>query len=1284
MRKHISIFSFLLCAFAAVGLAGVARASAELWVLSDSPGKVIFSGSFWNLEKYDTDRYYANVAVPGEDITLSAPTREGYRFLGWYGMAAEDTTGDKTTYENCNTLIESGGTISEAKINACKKGAFNHFSLMPVVCLKYEPVVTVETAVSPAVAGTAALTATDAAYKTDGQIAVGKGCTLTATPEIGYAFARWEHGADKKTDNPLTFTVKASDAGTFTAVFTQRVYKVTFHDENPDGYADVVRTVTHGESATAPNWTRDGYSLKWSPENFTKVTSDMTITARWMSFPRSRVTLTVGGPSDEKISGDIVSGSGEFDYGVSSTLQARANDGSKFIEWRDTSGKRVSTENPWVIKVTENVSYVAWFELEQYDVTFNYKDANYADTSSTQNVKYRQSAVEPTIARDFPEQNMVFEKWDGSFKEITGPLTVNAVYVSTSLKLTFNLNGGSGAAPAPVIVRKGGTYGTLPSVSRDGYDFAGWFTQASGGVQITETTEVTKTGEEILYAHWAAKEYTVTFQPQGGTTPKPATKKVTYGDTYGTLASTTRAGYDFRGWFSDSSCSDAQVLSSTRVGTAWDHDLFAGWTAKTYWVNLQPTGGSVYPSSIQVMYDSTYASLADATRTGYTFVGWFTAQDGGDQVRKDDRVQITTEQTLYAHWTTNTYTVTFDPNGGEVSEKTRIVTYDQKYGELPEPTCDGAAFQGWFTDKIGGNRVYGTDTVKITEAQTLYAHWAKIKYDILFERNGAESGSTSSQTGIEYGKVIQLNRNGFQRKGHTFRGWNRTATAAEIEFADGASVSNLTKVADQTVRLYAIWRANTYTVTFDSNGGSGTMADMTLTYTVPTNLAACAYQNGVRRFAGWKAPDGTIYEDGASVLNLTATDGGSVKLTAQWREEYLVTFDGNGATSGEMADQRFDKNEEKELTANGYLRTGYVFEGWKDKNGVSYADHQLVTKDLGVVGETVTLRAQWTPISYSVEFNPNGGKWQKGRAPTDSPGNIAASYSYDQVWTIWPWADGTYTVRQKLPEIDKGKFIGWSPSPTDRTVLYRIGDSVSNLTTVAGQKVMLYAIWDIDYGDLSRALGGDALHLAFYGLDSGWTTGVKVPDAVSSSMTYVGRGEPNDASLMRAQISVPGELRFLWKGADDVTLWIHFSDTEDGLGTQLEKLESSSEWTEVVLKLQPEVTPSWVQFRTDADSDSFPIWIADMTWTPEGGGEPMPGESIKPTVTRVEGNVFSLTIPTESNKDYGVWTNADLTVDSWGLMGKPQPGEGKPLEFKWTILPGFPQLFFRAHKVEYK
>ena len=92
----------------------------------------------------------------------------------------------------------------------------------------------------------------------------------------------------------------------------------------------------------------------------------------------------------------------------------------------------------------------------------------------------------------------------------------------------------------------------------------------------------------------------------------------------------------------------------------------------------------------------------------------------------------------------------------------------------------------------------------------------------------------------------------------------------------------------------------------------------------------------------------------------------------------------------------------------------------------------------------------------------------------------------------------------------------------------------------------------------------------------------------------------------------------------------------------------------------------------------------DSRQTPDQEAETTPGDPVEVTEASVEGNVFSLTIPTVSGKDYGVWTNADLTIDSWGLMGEPKPGDGNPWKVEWTILPGFPQLFFRAHKVEYK
>ena len=79
------------------------------------------------------------------------------------------------------------------------------------------------------------------------------------------------------------------------------------------------------------------------------------------------------------------------------------------------------------------------------------------------------------------------------------------------------------------VVTYGSTYGALATTSRTGYTFNGWFTAASGGTQVTTATVVTNAANHTLYAQWTANTYTVTFDANGGTTPAPTSKVVTYG-----------------------------------------------------------------------------------------------------------------------------------------------------------------------------------------------------------------------------------------------------------------------------------------------------------------------------------------------------------------------------------------------------------------------------------------------------------------------------------------------------------------------------------------------------------------------------------------------------------------------------------------------------------------------------------------------------------------------------------------------------------------------------------
>jgi uncharacterized repeat protein (TIGR02543 family) len=163
-------------------------------------------------------------------------------------------------------------------------------------------------------------------------------------------------------------------------------------------------------------------------------------------------------------------------------------------------------------------------------------------------------------------------------------ITVNLSGTVTNYTVTYSGNGSTGGT-APV---DGSSYtngqtvtvlGNTGSLVKTGYTFAGWNTAAngSGTSYAPAATFAMGSANVTLYAQWTASTYTVTFNANGGTDASPASKDVTYGATYGTLATTTRAGYTFNGWFTAAS-GGAQVTSATTVAITAAQTLYAQWT----------------------------------------------------------------------------------------------------------------------------------------------------------------------------------------------------------------------------------------------------------------------------------------------------------------------------------------------------------------------------------------------------------------------------------------------------------------------------------------------------------------------------------------------------------------------------------------------------------------------------------------------------------------------------------------------------------------------------------
>ena len=276
-------------------------------------------------------------------------------------------------------------------------------------------------------------------------------------------------------------------------------------------------------------------------------------------------------------------------------------------------------------------------------------------------------------------------------------------------------------------------------VTKTGYDFTGWASSADGAKIYDDGANVTLQSNKNLYALWQAKTYTVSFNLNytGATETAPDSITVTYDSTYGSqlpTSSPSRYGYTFSGWYT-AQTGGTKVTSSTTYQTASDSTLYAHWTAKTCTVTFNANyTGSTYSQTKTETFGSNYTLPTAPTRTGYTFAGWYTEQACTNEATT---VASESNHTLYAKWQANTYTVTFNKNGGSWTKNSTSVTYDAKYNQgttgwstnTNKPTKTGYKFLGWYTESTGGTEVKGDDTVKITRATTIYAHWEKEYYD---------------------------------------------------------------------------------------------------------------------------------------------------------------------------------------------------------------------------------------------------------------------------------------------------------------------------------------------------------------------------------------------------------------------------------------------------------------------------------------------------------------------------------------------------------------------------
>ena len=282
-----------------------------------------------------------------------------------------------------------------------------------------------------------------------------------------------------------------------------------------------------------------------------------------------------------------------------------------------------------------------------------------------------------------PTKTVSLKPGDNTFYILATKKTSSKMYTVTIhrkqfFSVNFNTNGGSAVSPQKIEEGKLASVPTPPV--KEGYTFVKW--DHNFDSPITKHTYVT--------AQWKATTYKITYDANGGDI-ETTTQAVTYGDGY-SLPTPTRAGYTFKGWYSKN-------IRYYGNGSEWltpnDVTLTAKWDARIYYIRFE---NCILAANQYTIEDR--IELKNPESDGYTFLGWTYEGQSTPELEVIIPSGSTGDKRFTANWIANVYKVTYDANGGTVTNKTQDITYGD-YFRLETPKREGYTFNGWYN---GENR----------------------------------------------------------------------------------------------------------------------------------------------------------------------------------------------------------------------------------------------------------------------------------------------------------------------------------------------------------------------------------------------------------------------------------------------------------------------------------------------------------------------------------------------------------------------------------------------------
>lgn len=685
-----------------------------------------------------------------------------------------------------------------------------------------------------------------------------------------------------------------------------------------------------------------------------------------------------------------------------------------FIGWYTSATGGTEVEEGQTVKANINALYARW--ETKFSVTFN----SNGGTPVAQK-KYERNATYGNLPTP-TQSGFTFGGWytESTFTNkvtsssiVDSNKTLYAKWDALKYTVTLDAHGGTGLNTTSFTIAKGEKYKVIgqdvfsQTITRTGYTFDAWYTEPNGkGTKIEDNSTHDTASTQTLHANWIpiSVKMTLNYNYPSGVSgaPTPSPIPVTYDQSYDKTLPTptpltgTDYKYTFAGWYEGAedkpvSTTDPngvtykEIKASDTIKSEKDFIIHARWT---YEVTLDPDGGTVTPEKATLTTGTAVGGLPTPKKDGYEFEGWFT-DSNCTEVNKvtDESIANSANKTFYAKWEAKTYTVTLDPNGGELTDdkKTVTVTYGVAYPNLKSdnvPTYIGYEFTGWFTEKDGGTEV--TNSTKVTETgnHILYAHWKPRTYDVTLNYNVPTldpeyNPVVKKLSGIDIDAKLQGLPSKSQVPGYEYK--DTKFTFYNWYTKDGAMVNSQTPLTPDMlndkkdgVNLNARWE---YGIKFYYNTGTSSSASRpneTVNFITDTpygNKLPTPTNTGKTLLGWFTAADNT----GKQVSASDTAKGDITELYAHWTtSEYVVTLDDNG---GKFRDDQKIRSHPYQygdtygdfVTNTDYIPdppAGHTFIGWyTEKEGGT-----MLTSSTRVT-ESCTIFAHWKADQFKVTLD---------------------------------------------------------------------------------------------------------------------------------------------------------------------------------------------------------------------------------------------------------------------------------------------------------------------------